>query len=78
MRRELLLLREMRDAALAIRELVAGRSTEQVEADDMRRRDPRLHGMRRPPADDRAVGIVDAVRLAYDNLRHSSLMHPSS
>lgn len=35
--RELLLLREMRDAALAIRELVAGRSVEQVEADGMRR-----------------------------------------
>lgn len=37
MRRELPLLREMRDAALAIRELVAGRSVEQVEADGMRR-----------------------------------------
>ncbi|MCB1302162.1 MAG: DUF86 domain-containing protein [Tetrasphaera sp.] len=37
MRRELLLLREMRDAALAIRELVGGRSVEQVEADGIRR-----------------------------------------
>lgn len=37
MRRELLLLREMRDTALAIRELVAGHSVEQVEADSMRR-----------------------------------------
>lgn len=37
MRRELLLLREMRDAALAIRELVGDRSVEQVEADAMRR-----------------------------------------
>ena len=37
MRRELLLLREMRDAALAARELVAGLSVEQVEADRIRR-----------------------------------------
>jgi uncharacterized protein with HEPN domain len=37
MRRELLLLREMRDAALAIRDLVGDRSVEQVEADAMRR-----------------------------------------
>lgn len=37
MRRELLLLREMRDAALAIRELVGDRSAEQVEGDGMRR-----------------------------------------
>jgi uncharacterized protein with HEPN domain len=37
MRRELLLLREMRDAAVAIRDLVGDRSTRQVEADAMRR-----------------------------------------
>ncbi len=37
MRRELLLLREMRDAAVAIRELVGDRSAEQVEADRLRR-----------------------------------------
>lgn len=37
MRRELLLLREMRDAAVAIRELVGDRSAEQVDADDLRR-----------------------------------------
>jgi uncharacterized protein with HEPN domain len=37
MRRELLLLREMRDAATAIRDLVADRSAEQVEADTLRR-----------------------------------------
>lgn len=37
MRREFLLLREMRDAALAIQELVAGRSAEEIETDDMRR-----------------------------------------
>lgn len=37
MRRELLLLREMRDAAVAIRELVGERSTSQVEVDTMRR-----------------------------------------
>lgn len=37
MRRELLLLREMRDAAVAIRELVGDRSAEQVEADTLRR-----------------------------------------
>jgi uncharacterized protein with HEPN domain len=37
MRRELLLLREMRDAAVAIRDLVGDRSVEQVEADAMRR-----------------------------------------
>jgi hypothetical protein len=33
MRRELLLLREMRDAALAIRDLVGVRTADQVEAD---------------------------------------------
>ncbi|QDO89537.1 DUF86 domain-containing protein [Ornithinimicrobium ciconiae] len=37
MRRELLLLREMRDAAVAIRELVGDRDAEQVELDAMRR-----------------------------------------
>ena len=37
MRRELLLLREMRDAALAIRDLVGDRSPEQVEVDTLRR-----------------------------------------
>lgn len=37
MRRELLLLREMRDSAVAIRGLVGDRSVEQVEADAMRR-----------------------------------------
>lgn len=37
MQRELLLLREMRDAATAIRELVDGRSSEQVGADGIRR-----------------------------------------
>lgn len=37
MRRELLLLREMRDAAVAIRALVGDRSAGQVEADSMRR-----------------------------------------
>lgn len=37
MRRELLLLREMRDAAVAIRDLVGGRSAEEVEADTLRR-----------------------------------------
>ena len=33
----LLLLREMRDAAVSIRDLISGRSAEQVEADDLRR-----------------------------------------
>lgn len=37
MRRELLLLREMRDAAVAIRDLIGDRSAEQVEADRLRR-----------------------------------------
>ena len=37
MRRELLLLREMRDAAVAIRDLVGGRSAEEVDADALRR-----------------------------------------
>lgn len=37
MRREILLLREMRDAALAIREFVGERSVEQIEGDGMRR-----------------------------------------
>jgi hypothetical protein len=37
MRRELLLLREMRDAAVAILDLVGGRSAEQLEADTVRR-----------------------------------------
>lgn len=37
MRRELLLLREMRDAAVAIRDLVGDRSVEQVEGDAIRR-----------------------------------------
>lgn len=37
MRRELLLLREMRDAAVAIRELVGDRSAGQIEADPIRR-----------------------------------------
>ncbi|MDN5790279.1 MAG: hypothetical protein L0H25_05345 [Micrococcales bacterium] len=37
MRRELLLLREMRDAATAIRDLVGDRSIEQVAADTIRR-----------------------------------------
>jgi len=37
MRRELLLLREMRDAATAIIDLVADRSAEQIEADTLRR-----------------------------------------
>jgi uncharacterized protein with HEPN domain len=37
MRRELLLLREMRDAAVAIRELVGDRSADLVVADLMRR-----------------------------------------
>lgn len=37
MRRELLLLREMRDAAVAIRDLVGGRSAEAVDADAIRR-----------------------------------------
>lgn len=37
MRRELLLLRERRDAAMAIRDLVGDRSTRQVDADTMRR-----------------------------------------
>ncbi|HET7800334.1 MAG TPA: HepT-like ribonuclease domain-containing protein [Humibacillus xanthopallidus] len=37
MRRELLLLREMRDAAVAIRDLVGDRTVEQVETDAMRR-----------------------------------------
>jgi uncharacterized protein with HEPN domain len=37
MRRELLLLREMRDAALAIRDLVGGRSAEELDADALRR-----------------------------------------
>jgi uncharacterized protein with HEPN domain len=36
-RRELLLLREMRDAAVAIRELVGDRSAEQVEVNTLRR-----------------------------------------
>lgn len=37
MRRELLLLRQMRDAAVAIRELVGDRDAEQVDLDTMRR-----------------------------------------
>ena len=37
MRRELLLLREMRDAAMTIKDLVGDRNTEQVEADTIRR-----------------------------------------
>lgn len=37
MRREFLLLREMRDAAVAIRELAGDRSAEQVDADNGRR-----------------------------------------
>ncbi len=37
MRRELLLLREMRDAAVAIRDLVGGRSAEEIGADALRR-----------------------------------------
>jgi uncharacterized protein with HEPN domain len=37
MRREFLLLREMCDAAVAIREVVGDRSPEQVEADTLRR-----------------------------------------
>ena len=37
MQRELLLLREMRDAAVSIRDLIGGRSAEQVEADGLRR-----------------------------------------
>jgi uncharacterized protein with HEPN domain len=37
MRRELLLLREMRDAAVAIRDLVGGRSAEEVDAEALRR-----------------------------------------
>ena len=37
MQRELLLLREMRDAAVSIRDLIGGRSAEQVEADELRR-----------------------------------------
>lgn len=37
MRRELLLLREMRDAAVAIRDLVGDRNAEQVDADTLRR-----------------------------------------
>jgi uncharacterized protein with HEPN domain len=37
MRRELLLLREMRDAAVAIRDLVGDRTAEEVEADALRR-----------------------------------------
>lgn len=37
MRRDLLLLREMRDAAVAIRDLVGDRSADQVEADTVRR-----------------------------------------
>jgi uncharacterized protein with HEPN domain len=37
MQRELLLLREMRDAAVSIRDLVGGRSAEQVEVDELRR-----------------------------------------
>ncbi len=37
MRRELLLLREMRDAAVAIRDLIGDRTAEEVEADALRR-----------------------------------------
>lgn len=37
MRRDLLLLREMRDAAVAIRDLVGGQTAEDVEADVLRR-----------------------------------------
>ena len=37
MQRELLLLREMRDAATAVRELVGDRDVEQIDADVMRR-----------------------------------------
>lgn len=37
MRRDLLLLREMRDAAVAIRDLVGDRSAEDIEAESLRR-----------------------------------------
>jgi hypothetical protein len=37
MRREFLLLREMRDAAVAIRDLVGDRTAEEVEAEPLRR-----------------------------------------
>jgi len=37
MRRDLLLLREMRDAAMAIRDLVGERTAEEIAADDLRR-----------------------------------------
>jgi hypothetical protein len=40
MQRELLLLREMRDAAVSIRDLISGRSAEQVEADELTMRIP--------------------------------------
>ena len=44
MRRELLLLRQMRDAAVAIRELVGDRSAEQIEADDLPQMIAQLEG----------------------------------
>ena len=37
MQRELLLLREVRDAAVSIRDLIGGRSAEELEADELRR-----------------------------------------
>lgn len=37
MRRDLLLLREMRDAAMTIKDLVGDRSAEQLQADTIRR-----------------------------------------
>jgi uncharacterized protein with HEPN domain len=43
MRRELLLLREMRDAVGAIQDLVGGRSAEDVAADALRRSAPLWH-----------------------------------
>lgn len=37
MQRELLLLREMRDAAVSIRDLIGGRSAEELDGDELRR-----------------------------------------
>ena len=67
MQRELLLLREMRDAAVAIREVGADRSSEQLEADTLRRSalmltdgtpvmTPEARSRRRDPFDDPLLG----------------------
>ena len=73
MRRELLLLREMRDAAVAIRGLVVGRTAEGVDADALRRLALLWHftvlgeAARQVPADSKAahpqIAWREAIRL---------------